>query len=119
MWAGQLVIVGDQRPFDGYADLPVVPDGGVERQEALHDPGPQSGGNSAAVAFEAELVFQRPDDRLDTLAQPVGEIPGFFLVVAGRADERQCQAGAGEELFGVFTGSALVGDDGGARRWAV
>jgi len=81
-----------------------VPDGGVERQQALHDPGPQPGGNLAAVAFEAELVFQRPDDRLDALAQPVREVPGGLLVVAGRADDRQFQAGAGEERFGVFTG---------------
>ncbi len=30
-----------------------------------------------AVAFQAELVLQRPDDRLDPLAQPVREVPGL------------------------------------------
>ena len=54
----------------GRAYLPVVPDRGVERQEALHDPRPESGGDAAAVAFGAELVLQRPDDGLNTLAQP-------------------------------------------------
>ena len=61
------MIVGDEGSLDRGADLPVVPDGRVEGQQALHDPGPQAGGGAAAVAFEAELVFQRPDDRLDPL----------------------------------------------------
>jgi hypothetical protein len=30
------------------------------------------------VAFEAELVLQGPDDRLDPLAQPVRERPGLM-----------------------------------------
>ena len=37
------------------------------------------------MAFEAELVLQRPDDGLDPLAQLVREIPGVLLVLrAGR-----------------------------------
>jgi hypothetical protein len=67
------------------------------------------------VAFEAELVFQRPDDRLDALPQPVREVPGGLLILAGRADEGQLQVVAGEELFGFLSGQALVRDDGGAR----
>lgn len=35
-----LVIVGDQGPLDGCADLPVEPDDGVEREQPLDDPGP-------------------------------------------------------------------------------
>ena len=73
----------------------------------------------AAVAFEAELVFQRPDDRLNPLPQPVRELAGLFLVLAGRADQDQAEVRAGEGLPGVRTGQALVGDDGGAGRWAV
>jgi hypothetical protein len=54
--------------LDGCADHPVVPDRGVKDQEALHDAGPQAQRYSPAVVFEAELVLQRPDDRLDALA---------------------------------------------------
>jgi hypothetical protein len=51
-----------------------VPDRGVECQEALDDPGPQPGGDAAAVAFEAELVLRgghtlRGFDRLPAEAE--------------------------------------------------
>jgi hypothetical protein len=49
------VVVGDQGALDGCADEPVVPDGGVEGEEPLHDARPQPGGDAPAVAFEAEL----------------------------------------------------------------
>ncbi len=109
-----LVVVGDQGPLDRCADHPVVPDAGVEREQPLDDPGPQPGGDAAAVAFEAELVLQGPDDRLDPLPQPVRKGPGGLLVLAGRADQRQAKVRAGEERLGVLVGQALVGDDGGA-----
>jgi len=112
------VIVGDQGSLDRGADHPVVPDAGVEREQPLHDAGPQPGGDAAAVAFEAELVFQRPDDRLHALPQPVREVPGFLLVLAGRADQGQAQVVAGEEGLGLLSGQALVGDDGGAAAGA-
>src|SRR5215831_799800 len=63
--------------------------------------------------------FQGPDDRLYPLAQPVREGAWGLLVLAGRADQCQVQAGAGEELLGALAGQALVGDDGGTRSWAV
>jgi hypothetical protein len=68
---GWSVIVGDQRSFDLCADLPVVPDRGVEREQPLDDADPQPGGDPSAVVFQAELVLQGPDDRFDPLAQPV------------------------------------------------
>src|SRR5262249_1312858 len=105
------VVVGDQGPLDRGADEPVVPDAGVEGQEALHDPGPEPGGDPAAVAFEAELILQRPDDRFNALPQPVREVPGGLLVPAGRADQGQAQVRAGEERLGFLAGQALVGDD--------
>src|SRR5258707_12313913 len=104
-----LVIVGDQGALDGRGDHPVIPDAGVEREQSLHDPGPEPGGDPAAVAFEAELVLQRPDDRLDSLPQPVREGPGSLLVLAGRADQRQAQVRAREERLGVLAGQALAG----------
>jgi hypothetical protein len=48
-----------------------VPDAGVEGEEPLDDAGPESCGDAAAVAFEAELVLQGSDDGLDPLAEPV------------------------------------------------
>jgi hypothetical protein len=45
-----------------------VPDRGVEGQEALEDTGPQARGDTSAMFFQAELVLERPDDRLDALA---------------------------------------------------
>jgi hypothetical protein len=113
------VVVGDQGSLDGGADLPVVPDAGVEGEEPLDDAGPESCGHAAAVAFEAELVLQGPDDGLDALAEPVRERARLVLVLAGGADQGQSQAVAGEELLGVLAGQALVGDDGGAGLGAV
>ena len=52
------MVVRGQRALDGRADLPVVPDDGVEPGQALGDAGPEPGGGAAAVAFEAELVFR-------------------------------------------------------------
>src|SRR6266852_3129811 len=98
------VVVRDQRALDRYSYLPVEPDRGVEREQPRHDPGPQPGGDAAAVAFEAELVLQRPDDPLDALPQPVREGPGSLLVLAGRADQRQAQVRAGEERLGALAG---------------
>ena len=77
------MVVGDQGPLDGGAGHPVVPDAGVEREEPLQDPGPQAGRDAAAVAFEAELVLQRPDDRLDALPEPVRERARLLLVLIG------------------------------------
>jgi hypothetical protein len=95
------MIVGDQGAFDGGVDGPVVPDHGVEGEEALHDSGPQSLWDTPVVLFEAELVFQGPDDRLDALAQPVWEGPGCLLVFACWADQ---QVQVGEEPFTVLSG---------------
>ncbi len=63
--------------------------------------------------------FQRPDDRLNTLPQPVREVPGRLLILAGRADQGQGEVRACEEVLGLLTGQALIGDDGSARRRAV
>jgi hypothetical protein len=91
------------------ADLPVVPDDGVEGEEPLDHAGPEPGGGPAAVALEAELALQDPDDRLDPLPEPVREVPGGLLVLAGRADQGQAQVRAGEERLGVLAGQALAG----------
>jgi hypothetical protein len=66
------------------------------------------------VAFEAELVLQRPDDGLDALAEPVRERVSGFLVLPGRADQGQVQVICGQELLEVFPGESLAGHEGGA-----
>jgi hypothetical protein len=71
------------------------------------------------VALEAELVLQRPDDRLDALPQPVREVPGLLLALACGADQGQPELVAGEELLGLLARQALVRDDGGAWGGAV
>ena len=81
------MVVGDQGSLDGGADLPVGPDAGVEGEEPLDDAGPESCGDAAAVAFEAELAFQGPDDGLDALSEPVRERARLLLVFAGGADQ--------------------------------
>jgi len=40
------MVVRDQRALEGRADLPVVPDDGVEREQALGDAGPEPAGRS-------------------------------------------------------------------------
>ena len=75
--------------------------------------------DAAAVAFEAELVLQRPDDRLDPLPQPSSGSTGGPSRLRGLLDQGQAQVVAGEEGLGLLSGQALVGDDGGAGRRAV
>ena len=126
---GSSVIVSVEGTLDRRVDLPVMPDAGVEGEQPLHDAGPQSGWDAAAMAFEAELVLQRPDDRLDPLAQPVREGAGSRLVLIGTsglpvlcemhdAGDLLRQQPAGEHLFRpgreVLTQDrALAGSPGG------
>src|SRR5260370_42135425 len=106
-----LVVIGDQGTLDWGADLPVEPDGGVEREEALEDACPQPGRDPAAVSFQAKLVLQGANDRLDALAQPVRKRPGLLFVPAGGAAQGEAEDSAGEELLGLLTGQALASDD--------
>ena len=54
----------------GAAEPVVERDGGGECGEAHGDAHEEVVQGACAVAFEAELVLQRPDDGLNTLAQP-------------------------------------------------
>ena len=99
------MVVGDQGALDGGADEPVVPGAGVEGEQALHDAGTGRRVDAATVAFEAELVLQCPDDRLDALPQPVRG--------STRVASRPCGlggSGSGGEL-GQDTGPSLHGAD--------
>jgi hypothetical protein len=62
------VVAFEQGAPDWCADVPVVPDDGVQRQQALDLAGPEPGGDAAVVALEAELVLEGPVDGRDLLA---------------------------------------------------
>jgi hypothetical protein len=72
---GVLVVVGDQGTLDRRADLPVEPDHGVEGEQALHHASPQPCRDAAAGMAQAQLVLERPDDRLDPRRSQAGKTP--------------------------------------------
>ena len=51
----------------GSAELVVEVDAGGEAEQSAADPGAQVVERAGAVSFEAELVFQCPEDALDAL----------------------------------------------------
>jgi hypothetical protein len=58
-----------------------VPDRCGEREDALQDPGGDTGDGASTVAFEVELGFEGVVDRFDDLAQRFEETlaaAGFF-----------------------------------------
>ena len=83
------VVIGDQRPLDGFAGGPVVPDGGGHGQQPLGDAGVDARGGAAAVAFEVELAFEGVVDRFDPLPDPADGPVAGCLVAAVRADQVQ------------------------------
>jgi hypothetical protein len=52
------VVVRDQRALLGSVDEPVVPDAGVEGEQALSDPHEDAEVGAAAVLFEPELALE-------------------------------------------------------------
>jgi hypothetical protein len=63
---------------------------GLAEEQPLGDPGPQPGRDATALAFEAELAFEGPDDRLDPLVQHFGN-GGGLVFLACRAGRGQAQ----------------------------
>src|SRR5690242_12783852 len=99
------VVIGGQRPLDGLAGSPVVPDGGGHGQQPLGDAGIQAPGGAAAVAFEVELALEGVVDRFDPLPDPADRpVPGC-LVAAVRADQAHPVPG-GDQLLEVPPGEA-------------
>src|SRR3954452_13335923 len=72
----------------GAAEAVVQRDGGGERGEAACQAHAQLVQDACAVAFEAEDVFGRVEDRLDALADRSEVWPAAFLVLAARAVDR-------------------------------
>ena len=99
----------------GLVEVVVEPDAGGEGEEFGGDPGAQSVQGARPVAFEAEAVFERPEDRFDALADPGQRRSVVRLVLAGGAQDRRAEALLGRGLE-VAAGVALVGDDPVRRR---
>src|SRR5215470_18539484 len=105
------VVIGGQRPLDGLAGGPVVPDGGGQGEQPLGDAGVDAGGGAAAVAFQVELAFEGVVDRLDPLADPAdGPVAGRLVAAVG-PDQVQPEV-AGDQVLEVLLGEALVADEG-------
>src|SRR5215204_3245924 len=66
---GSLVVVGDEGAQCGLLGSFVVPDGGGEREEALHHAGGDASVGACTVSFEIELAFEGVVDRLDDLTE--------------------------------------------------
>ena len=71
------VVEGDQRPLDGFAECPVLPDARSHGQQPVGDPGVQVLDGPAAVPFEVELALEGVVDRFVPLPDPAqGAVPG-------------------------------------------
>jgi hypothetical protein len=107
-----LVVVGDQRALDWLAGVVVVPDGDGQGEDALDDPGQDSGGGVPAVAFGVELALEGVVDRFDDLPQwPEDWAPGRWSspVRAGRSRQAPAVGQGGLKAGAVVV---LVPEDG-------
>src|SRR5256886_17612984 len=64
------VVVRDQRALVRGTDEPVVPDAGVEGEQALSNPYEDAKVGAPAVLFEPELTLEGVVDGLDALPDP-------------------------------------------------
>ena len=98
----------------GIVEVPVVPDAGGKREQALGDAADQAGHGVSAVAFERELALDRVDDRLDPLAHAAkaAQAPRFVLAVRAQED----RAEVAESLCGSFAFASAVVAAGIFRR---
>src|SRR6516162_11501214 len=105
------VVIGDQRPLDGFGSGPVVPDGGGHGQQPLGDAGVDTCGGAAAVAFQIELALEGVVDRLYPLADPAdGAVAGWLVAPVG--PDQAHTKGGGEQVLELPPGEALVADQG-------
>ena len=73
---GAVVIIANQEatPYDGLADVVVVPDRGGQGEDALQNADQDSGWRPAAVGFEVKLALEGVEDRLDGLPEGLEEL---------------------------------------------
>src|SRR5215216_3940570 len=107
-WVVGSVVVGDQGALVGCADLPVPPDPGGQGKQPLRDPDPHPLRRPAAVLFQSKLALEGVEGALDPLADtPQGPMPAWLVGPVGAQQPRTI---AGDELFEVAAGEALVAD---------
>src|SRR5918995_854413 len=111
---GGSVVIGEQGPLVLDLELPVAPDGGGQGEQALADADEDSAEGAAMVLFQAELVFEGVDDRLDPLAHPAQRAEPARLILAIRTNEAGAQRT--EVALEGPTGKPLIGQDDRARR---
>src|SRR5215210_7880866 len=94
----------------GSGEVVVEPDACGEGEEFGRDARSDAVQGAGVVAFEAEAVFQCPEDALDALADrgQVGAASGLVLAAGSQDGRAEALAGRGLE---VAAGVALVGDD--------
>jgi hypothetical protein len=88
----------------------IEPDACGEGQQLGEDSGTESVQRASAVSFEAEAVFEGPEDALDALANPGQGRPARRLGLARRAQDRRAPSLRGL-LFEVASGVTLAADD--------
>ena len=94
----------------GAGELVVEPDAGGQGEEFGGDAGSEAVEGASVVAFQAELVFEGPEDRLDALPDGGEMRSAAGLVLAAGSQDQSAEAlrHGGLELFAAV---ALVGDD--------
>src|SRR4029453_8453969 len=88
---GESVVIGDHRALVLDLELPVEPDRGGQGEQPLADADEDSAEGAAMVLFQAELVFEGVDDRLDPLAHPAQRAEPARLILAIRTNDAGAQ----------------------------
>ncbi len=94
----------------GVTDLLVVHQARGECEESECDAGAQALGRAAAVGFEGELAFAGPEHRFDPLTD--GAERSVAVRFASAVGAQQTRAETVDDLFELFAGEALVGENG-------
>jgi hypothetical protein len=103
--SGGSVVMGEQGPLVVDLELPVAPDGGGQGEQPLAAADERPTQGAATVLFQAELVFEGVDDRLDPLAQPTQRPEPARLVLAVGPDQEGAQPSG--VAFELGAGQAL------------
>src|SRR3954465_15219803 len=94
----------------GAAEVMVEGDAGGEREQALAEAGSEAVQGAGAVAFEAEQVFEGPEDALDPLADRGQVRAGAGFVFAAWADDQRVAVEHLGLKFAVFLALVLYHD---------
>src|SRR5829696_9388770 len=102
---GASVVIGEQGPLVVGLELPVEPDPGGQGEQPLGDADEHPTQGAATMLFQAELVLEGVDDRLDPLAHATQRSEPARLILAIRTEEAGSQRS--DVAFERPTGKAL------------